>query len=91
MLLLAFPQLTLTPVFVLVHPAEKVPSMEQLAAFHPDVAENHLVRPGPLPDWPERAGMLISFLGLSVTGAMHLGRRRRRRAASEPSNVAPDD
>jgi uncharacterized membrane protein len=87
-LLLAFPQLTLTPVFVFVHPHENVPSIAQLAAFHPDVAENHLARPGPLPEWPERVGLLVSLLGLSVSAAMRLASRERDRV--EPNVAAAD-
>lgn len=76
MLLVALcPVLILTPVFVLVHQQEHVPTITWLAAFHPDVAENQLIRHGPLPAWPERLGLAISLVGLA--GAAANGLRRR--------------
>lgn len=83
-LIAASPTLILTPVFVLVHQQERVPSMEHLAAFHPDVPENQLVAPGPLPLWPEQAGLLISLaaLGLIVALSLRSARAPRRAAAA---------
>ena len=79
LILLALPALILTPVFVIVHQQEKVPTMPRLVAFHPDTPENQLARPLPWPEWPEQLGLTISLIGLAGAGAMALRQRRRRR------------
>jgi uncharacterized membrane protein len=78
-LLAISPQLMLTPVFLFVHSNEKAPSLEWLVHFHPDVPENHLQKPGPLPEWPEQLGLTISLIGLAGAGATAVHNRRRPR------------
>jgi len=41
-----------------------------LKSFHPDVPENNLIRPDPLPRWPEQVGFVVSLLGLSLTARL---------------------
>jgi hypothetical protein len=85
-LLAVFPTLILTPVFVLVHQQEHVPSMAHLAAFHPDVPENQLVGAGPLPLWPEQVGLLLSLAALAfVLGLTLRSARGPHRAAAASS------
>jgi uncharacterized membrane protein len=76
-ILLALPALILTPVFVIVHQQEHVPTMERLRSFHPDVPENQLAKPLPWPKWPEQLGLTISLIGLAGAGAMAFRQRRK--------------
>jgi hypothetical protein len=85
-LLAASPTLVLTPVFVLVHQQERVPSMVHLAAYHPDVPENQLVRTGPLPLWPEQVGLLVSLTALALLVALSLRSARGLRRAAAASS-----
>lgn len=75
----ALPTVILSPVFVLVHQQENVPTMEHLKSFHPDTPENQLRRAGPLPDWPERVGLMISLSGLLAAAGMHFQIRRLKK------------
>jgi len=80
------PTLILTPVFVLVHQQEHVPSMAHLAAYHPDVPENQLVGPGPLPLWPEQVGLLLSLAALALVLGLNLRSARGPRRAAAASS-----
>ena len=76
-ILLALPALILPPVFVIVHQQERVPTIERLRSFHPDVPENQLAKPLPWPKWPEQLGLTISLIGLAGTGALAVRSRRK--------------
>jgi hypothetical protein len=80
-ILLALPALILTPVFVIVHQQEHVPTMAQLIAFHPDTPENQLAKPQPWPEWPEQVGLTISLIGLAGAGALAVRGRRKPQLA----------
>ena len=82
----AAPALILTPVFLLVHQQGQVPSIAHLAALHPDVPENQLVRPGPLPLWPEQAGLAISLAAIVLVLVLNFRSAHAPRKAAAASS-----